>query len=167
MNSRILVFVLDLIAAFLGARCKGDLLAENLLTPRQCEQVAQAAETGRQIAGRLRARREVLMKLLIGWRKNDAMRPVDAHKVPIALVPHQRIAAAADAHDVVSSDVAMRLLVRTGRHFGHVSVHGAVGEEKYQAAATAAAVGEIRQLDRLEIGYEVCFPRMVALANEI
>ena len=34
MNSCILVLILDLIAAFLGACRKGDALAENLLTAR-------------------------------------------------------------------------------------------------------------------------------------
>src|SRR5262249_34222607 len=97
MNSRVLVLVLDLIAAFPGAGGKGDLVAEDLATARRGERIAQAAETGGEIAGRLRAGREMLMELLVGGREDDAVLPVDAHEIPIALVPHQRKSAAACA----------------------------------------------------------------------
>src|SRR6266511_6891 len=127
MNSWVLVLVLDLIAAFLGACGKGDLLAENLLTARRRERVAQAAETSGEISGRLRARREMLMKLLIRGRENDAVLPVDAHEIPITLIPHERKSASADAHDMITGAVAVRLLVRACRHLGHVRVHRAIG----------------------------------------
>src|SRR5262249_57971117 len=111
MNSRVLVLVLDLIAAVLGTGGEGYLLAQNLRTARGCERIAQAAETGREIAGGLRAGREMLMKLLIRGREDDAVLPVDTHEVPIVLVPHQRKSAATDTHHMIAGAVAVRLLV--------------------------------------------------------
>src|SRR5262249_261988 len=117
--------------------------------------------------GRLRARREMLMKLLIRGREDHPVLPVDAHKIPIALIPHERKSASADAHDMITGAVAMRLLVRAGRHLGHVRVHRTIGQQKYQAAAAGTTVGEIGKLDPLEIRDEVRFPGVVSLADEI
>src|SRR5262245_37295501 len=107
MNSRVLVLVLDLVAAVPSAGGDSDLLAQNLRTARRRERVAQAAEAGGKIAGRLRAGREMLMKLLIRGREHDAVLPVDAHEVLIALVPHQGKSAAADAHHMIAGAVAV------------------------------------------------------------
>src|SRR5437879_3384334 len=88
MDARVLVPILDLVAAILGAGGEGDLLAENFRTARRGEGIAQAAEAGCQVAGGLRAGGEMLVELLVGGRENDTVLPVDAYEVPIALVPH-------------------------------------------------------------------------------
>src|SRR6185437_17092449 len=65
MNTRILIRVFDLIAAFLGAGRERDLLAENFLPPRRGEGIAQTAEAGREIARGHLAGRKMLMELLV------------------------------------------------------------------------------------------------------
>src|ERR1043166_679299 len=115
VDARVLVLVLDLVAAFLDVDRHRALLArldaEQRAALRQRERIAQAADAGGEIARRLLARIEVLVELLVARRKHRAVLPVDAGEVPLAVEPGERVAVAGDAHHVEAGPAAVALRV--------------------------------------------------------
>src|SRR5262249_51215708 len=95
VDARILVLVLDLVAAFLDVGRHRTLLArldaEQRAALRQREWVAQAADAGGEIARRLPARVEVLVELLVARREHRAVLPVDAGEILLAVEPGERV----------------------------------------------------------------------------
>src|SRR5579863_3689405 len=88
VNARILILVLNLIAALLDAGGDGSLLArlraQQSPPLRQRKWIARTADRRREIARRRVAGSEVLMELPVGWREDHSMLPVDAEKILLA-----------------------------------------------------------------------------------
>ena len=162
MNPRVLVFVLDLVAAIGdgGVDAAGEEPAFVL-----DEGVAHAAQGHRQVTRWGGGGVVVLVEHLIGRREDDAMGPVDALEVLVPVVPQQRIAMAADGEDVEVGAVAVALLIRPDRHLGGVRVHGAVGEDELHVRRSGAARLPGLEAEIGEIGHEVCLPHIAPRAD--
>src|SRR5689334_17825867 len=106
MDPRILVLVLDLVAALLDA-CRDRALDARCGRARRAplrrgERVPQAANAGRQIAGGTAAGVEMLVELAIGRGNDDTMLPVNADEILVAFEPQQRIAGTDHAHHMIA-----------------------------------------------------------------
>src|SRR6185295_11214367 len=101
MDSGILVFVLDLIAAFFNAPVNVSLAPRLGLV---------AAPTDGKKKNRIRAAVEMLMKPHLGRHEHTPRPPFDAlHR--FAFLPHERVAGAANNQHVNARAVTVRLLV--------------------------------------------------------
>src|SRR5262249_51283966 len=107
VDARVLVLVFDLAAAVLDA----DVHAHEHPTFISGERVAEAAEGDGEITRGIWGSVEVLMEHLIWRREHPSMFPIDAHEVPLALVPQQRETMAGDGKDVKIGTVAMRFFI--------------------------------------------------------
>ena len=128
MDSRILIGIFDLCAAFLQA----DVAAAAFRTDAtlQHDRVTLAAETERQVARRPLAGVEMLVEHLIRRRKHHAVLPLHALVIALAVIPEQAIAAAVDEQHMQAGAVAVALLVGADRHFGNMRADRAFTQEE-------------------------------------
>src|SRR5262249_1895043 len=130
MDVRVFVLVLDLIAAFFDALVDVRLAAGLRLV---------AAPADGEKEDRLGAAVEMLMEPHLRRHENAAARPFDSFHA-LALLPHERIAMAADYQDVDAGAVAMRLLIGADAPKRHVRFDGVVDHAEDRALRAAAAV---------------------------
>src|SRR5690348_13797616 len=143
MDTRVLVFELDLVSALFDAQRRTllfSLSADHGFPLLVGEGIAHVADAERKVARGLVAEVEMLVELAVAGRTDAAVLPVEPLEILVALVPQQRIAVAGDADDVRAGAVAMRLLVGAGGHFRHVAGEDAVGEDELDVARAGAAV---------------------------
>src|ERR1044071_4254533 len=149
MDLRILVFEFDLSTAELDA---GKRAAFAVLGAH--EFVAPVVPAQRQIARRLRAGIEVLMKPLIRRHHHAARPPVDPlHR--FARRPENRIALSGKNDHVRARTMFVSLLVSPHRKFRDVRAHGVLGQVEFHVGAALAALAVIRELEGMRIGHEV------------
>ena len=159
MDARVLVFVFDLEAAFLG---DADIDPELEFAFLGGERIAGRAHGGGAIARRGLRGVEVLVEDHVGWREDRTVRPLEARVVLLAFVPEQGIAMSRNDEDMVVGRVAMGLLVGARRHLRGMGMEHPVGEAELDVAAAGTSAGEVTELEGGDVGHEIGLPHLAA-----
>src|SRR5262245_52363844 len=155
MDARILILVLDLPAALLNgyrAAAFGALAAE------RNEWITPASETAREIARRLVACIEMLVKHPERRRVHETVPPREFLEFRIAFVPEERIALPVHCMNMRAGGMPVRLLVAAGWNLRAMGVHRSVGKDETHVRGTLAARFELVELEARQIVDEVRLP---------
>src|SRR5215471_742785 len=130
VDFRILIFILDLITAFLYALVDIRLAAGFRLV---------AAPTDGEEKHRLGAAVEMLMKPHFRRHKYASRSPVDA-LFAFPFLPHERVTGAANDQDMNAGAMAMSLLIGADAPQGHMGLDGLVDHAKDGTLGAATAI---------------------------
>src|SRR5512135_1322491 len=149
MNLRIFVLELDLPAAEFHAG-KGSALA----VLRAHEAIAPVVPAQGQIASRVGAGVEMLMKPLIRRHHHAARFPIDALRL-FTLRPEHRIALPTENDHMGARTMLVALFIGAYREFGDMRAHGVFRQVELHIGAALAALAVVGELERMGVGHEV------------
>ena len=146
-NAWIFVFVLDLISAGFHALGRTPLFSE-------AGKFSAAERLERQIASRLGAHVEVLMKPTLRWNQQAAGAPVVSFRI-FALPPHHGKAFPFKNDNVCSGTMTVGLLVGSHRELRDVSRHNVISHLDHDQSAARAAVFSFHKLEAAHIANKI------------